>query len=69
MDWDHLSAGWRQHGIRVLEQWSKLTHEDLDAIAGDFERLVDTIQLRYGVQREEAELELVEWLEVLKILG
>ena len=69
MDWDHLSAGWRRYGDRVLEQWAKLTHEDLDAIAGDYERLIDAIQRRYGVLREEAELELVEWLEVLKILG
>jgi uncharacterized protein YjbJ (UPF0337 family) len=69
MDWEHLSAGWSQYGDRVREQWSKLTDEDLAAIAGDYDRLIDTIQLRYGVQREQAELELVEWLEVLKIRG
>jgi len=69
MDWEHLSAGWNQHRDRVREQWSKLTDDDLATIAGDYDRLIDAIQLRYGVQRDQAELELVEWLEVLKILG
>ena len=69
MDWEHLSARWDQHRDRVREQWFRLTDDDLAAIAGDYDRLIDTIQLRYGVERDQAELELVEWLEVLKILG
>ena len=56
--WAHLVPGAR-------EQWSLLTGEDLDAVAGDRERLIALIQDRYGRSRAAAEREVDDWMERL----
>jgi uncharacterized protein YjbJ (UPF0337 family) len=55
MQWDYIEGKWQQQRGRVLEQWGKLTNDDLDVIAGRREQLVGLLQQRYGKTRDEVE--------------
>jgi len=58
---DTLKGKWRQVKGHVKTQWGKLTDDDLDEIAGKSEKLIGTLQERYGFQRDRAERELSEF--------
>ena len=45
----------------MKEQWGKLTDDDLLEIEGRRDRLVGTIQVRYGISKEEAEAQVGAW--------
>jgi uncharacterized protein YjbJ (UPF0337 family) len=45
----------------VLQQWGKLTADDLDVIAGKREQLVGILQRRYGATREAIEAQVKEF--------
>ena len=63
MNWDQIQGQWKQFTGNVQTQWGKLTNDDMDVIEGDRERLAGRIQERYGLQKEEAEREIDEWLK------
>lgn len=63
MNWDQIQGQWKQFTGNVQTQWGKLTDDDMDVIEGDRERLAGRIQERYGVEKEEAEREIDEWLK------
>lgn len=67
MNWDHVSGNWPELRHRAKEHWNRLTEHDLDAIDGEYESLVGTVQRRYGVSRGEAELQVGDWLEFVAI--
>lgn len=58
MTWDQIEANWMKVKVAVRNTWSKLTEDDCDRIAGQRDRLIATIQNRYSVTRDQAELEL-----------
>jgi uncharacterized protein YjbJ (UPF0337 family) len=45
----------------VKERWGRLTENNLDAIAGRRDRLARRLQEVYGMHRDQAELQLVEF--------
>ena len=55
MNWDQVEGNWKQAKGKVLEQWGKLTDDDLDVIRGKRDQLIGKIQERYGIAREAAE--------------
>lgn len=61
MNWDQAKGQWKQLKGKALEQWGKLTDDDLDVIDGKREQLAGRIQERYGVSREEAEKQVEQW--------
>jgi uncharacterized protein YjbJ (UPF0337 family) len=61
MNWDRIEGNWKQFKGKMIEQWGKLTDDDLDRIAGKREQLVGRIQERYGVARDEAERQVDDW--------
>lgn len=61
MNEDTLKGQWKQLKGQVLEQWGKLTNDDLDQIEGKSEQLVGRIQERYGIARDEAQREVDTW--------
>lgn len=61
MNWDQAKGQWKQLKGKALEQWGKLTDDDLDVIDGKREQLAGRIQERYGVTREEAEKQVEQW--------
>jgi uncharacterized protein YjbJ (UPF0337 family) len=61
MNSDQLKGKWKQVKGSVKERWGKLTDDDLEVIDGQSERLIGTIQERYGIAREAAQKQVDEW--------
>lgn len=62
MNWDRVEGNWKQFKGNVVEQWGKLTDDDVDVIEGRREQLVGKIQEKYGIAREEAERQVAAFL-------
>ncbi len=45
----------------IQRRWTQLTANDLDMIGGDRERLVVRIVDRYGIAKEWAEKQVIQW--------
>lgn len=63
MNDDVLSGMWKQLKGQVKQQWGKLTDDDLEYIGGKREELVGRVQERYGWEREQAEMEVENFLK------
>lgn len=61
MNWDRIQGEWKQMLGHAKERWGQLTDDDLDIVAGRREQLAGKIQERYGVAKEEAEMQVSEW--------
>lgn len=68
MNNDILAGNWKQFHGMMLEQWGKLTKDDLDVAAGRRDQLVGKVQERYGVAKDEAERQVQEFEEQCKAL-
>lgn len=62
MNWDIVEGKWKQLKGDVRSQWGKLTDDDLDLIAGKRDKLIGTLQERYGKNRDEAERDVDQWV-------
>jgi uncharacterized protein YjbJ (UPF0337 family) len=67
MNWDQIAGQWKQMKGHVRQQWGKLTDNDLEVIAGSKDKLVGTIQERYGVAKEEAQTQLEQWCKHVQL--
>jgi uncharacterized protein YjbJ (UPF0337 family) len=59
----YLRGNWNQMKAAVLEQWSRVTVEDIAHLAGEREALMQVLKDRYAktygeIEREVAEFEL-----------
>ena len=63
MNWDRIEGNWKQFKGSALQQWGKLTDDQLDVVAGKRDLLLGRIQEAYGITRDETEKQLVEWQE------
>lgn len=58
MNQDILQGKWKQLRGQVKQWWGNLTDDDLDKINGSMDKLVGSIQERYGYAKEEAVAEI-----------
>jgi uncharacterized protein YjbJ (UPF0337 family) len=61
MNNDILAGNWKQFKGNILEQWGKLTDDDLDVAAGRRDQIVGKLQERYGIAKDEAERQIKEF--------
>jgi len=61
MNRDTVSGNWKQIRGKVQEQWGKLTNDDLDVIEGRRDQLAGRIQELYGITRQEADRQVVDF--------
>lgn len=61
-----LKGQWKEIKGEVKQRWGKLTDDDLMQIEGESEKLVGTLQKRYGYSREKAEKEYNEFAKNYK---
>ena len=54
MNSDIMAGDWKQVKGKVLEQWGKLTNDELDVLAGRRDQLVGKIQEHYGIAKDVA---------------
>jgi uncharacterized protein YjbJ (UPF0337 family) len=69
MDWNQIERDWVQLKGRVKQRWTKLSEEQLTAIAGRRVHLVSRIQETYQLSRQETEGQLAEWQARLQTKG
>ncbi|PWE16403.1 general stress protein CsbD [Marinicauda salina] len=62
---DELKGKWTQFVGEVKRRWGKLTDDDLAVVAGDRDKLVGRLQERYGVEKDDAEREVNDFIEKL----
>lgn len=67
MNKDQLEGNWKQIAGKARAKWGDLTNDDLDKIAGEREILIGKIQERYGIEREDAERQVREWIDALPV--
>lgn len=61
MNWDRVQGNWRHLKGKFKEQWSELSDNQLDLIAGNRERLLAMLQESYGISNDEAERQVQQW--------
>jgi hypothetical protein len=57
------SGRWQELSGHARKRWTHLTEEDLAAVAGDRERLIEVLEERYPRTREVIEREVAEFYE------
>lgn len=59
--WERLKANWAQARGRLQMQWGRLTDDQLEVIEGRRELLLGKLQEAYGIDRDEADRQLLAW--------
>ena len=67
MNWDQIAGKWTQMKGEVRQKWGKLTDDDMEVIAGSKDKLVGRIQERYGIAKDQAEMQLDEWARTVRL--
>ena len=52
MNWDRIEGNWKQFKGNAMQQWGKLTDDQLDVIAGKRDVLLGRIQELYGISKD-----------------
>ncbi len=61
MNWNQIEGNWKRVQGAVRDQWELLSDDRLERIAGKRDQLVGNIQESYGIEREEAERQVMAW--------
>ena len=61
MTWIIVESAWIDARGRIKQEWSMLTDEDLDAIAGRRDALLTKVREALRVTPEEADRQVTEW--------
>jgi uncharacterized protein YjbJ (UPF0337 family) len=69
MNWDQIEGKWKQYSGRFREKWGKLTDSDWNVIGGKKDQLVGRIQERYGVEKEQAQREVDDFVRTMQAEG
>ena len=67
MNWDQITGDWKQLKGKVKEKWGKLTDDELTTIGGKRDQPRRPLEERYGYAKEQAEKELNEFSQKLKL--
>jgi len=61
MNWDRVEGQWKQRRGKAVRHWGKIMNDDLAAVAGKHEQLVGILQEKYGIAKEEAKRQVIEF--------
>ena len=64
--WDRIAGNWKLFKGKVQRQWGKLTRNDIAAANGRREELVGRIQVRYGIDKAQADQQVDAWMKAQK---
>lgn len=66
-NWDKIGGQWKQFTGEVKRKWGKLTDDELLQANGNREILAGKIQEKYGITKDEANKQIDEWADKLKM--
>ena len=61
MDWEEIRRNWDSYREDAKHTWGKLSVADLDAAAGNRDKLITSVKEGLGISLEEAETEVDAW--------
>ena len=61
MNWDQIEGKWNEIKGSVKERWGDFTDDELTQLSGKRDKLAGLIQKKYGVAKEEAEIQIREF--------
>jgi uncharacterized protein YjbJ (UPF0337 family) len=61
MNWDIVKGKWSQIKGDIRNEWGHLSDDDHEKIGGDKDKLVGTLQEKYGWAKEDAESKVDEF--------
>ncbi len=62
MNRDRIEGKWKQWSGSMRERWGRLTDDRLSVVAGRHNQLAGRYQEQYGINKEEGERQLKEFL-------
>lgn len=65
MNWDRIEGNWKMFRGKVLQQWGKLTEDELDVIKGRRDVLAGRLQELYGISQDEAERQIERFQQLV----
>ena len=65
MNWERVEGNWKDLQGKALQQWSKLTSDDLNQVKGRRDVLLGKLQERYGIARDAAERQIEDWVRTM----
>jgi uncharacterized protein YjbJ (UPF0337 family) len=63
MNWDKVHGNWLMLKEKIKEKWHQLTDDELHMIAGRRDLLLEKLQEKYGLARQEAERQIQEVMD------
>ena len=62
MTWEEIAGHWTYYKGRIKERWGKLTDDELEVIDGEWDQLIGSLQVCYGLTKQEVERQLQEFI-------
>ena len=66
MHWNRIEGNWDELKVNAKHNWGKLTDDHIELVNGKREYLVIKIQEIYGIDKEEAERQINEFINSLR---
>jgi uncharacterized protein YjbJ (UPF0337 family) len=61
MTWTEIELQWPQLTHQAKAKWAKLSELDLAFVGGNRDRLIDKLEKRYGLPKDDGEQHVDEW--------
>jgi len=61
MNWDRVEGQWKQRRGKAAHHWGKVMNDELAASSGKYKELVGRLQENFGVAKDEAREQIVEF--------
>jgi uncharacterized protein YjbJ (UPF0337 family) len=61
MNWSTIESGWNEFKSSARQQWSKLSHAQIDGTMGKREHLSTKVQEAYALSKEETDRQISDW--------
>jgi len=69
MNQDIIKGKWSQLSGTLKEKWGKLTDDDINQLDGHREYLVGKLQERYGIAKDQADVQVKEFERSLQSIA
>ena len=61
MNWSNIETGWNDYKASAVQQWGKVSVEQIDNTMGKRESLATQVQQAYALSKEETERQISDW--------
>lgn len=58
-----LKGHWNEAKGKIKQKWGKLTDDDLIRVEGSYDRLLGSLQKKYGYEKDRAEKEIEDLID------